>query len=129
MPLQSSLVTAVLYNFSILAIKLSILYFYRRIFPQRWFKQVLLATGGLITGSTVASMVCDVLQCVPINSQWDPTVKGHCINFASVILASGIVTVVTDFILLCLPMPLIWRLKISAPRKRLVMSSFLLGGL
>lgn len=41
----------------------------------------------------------------------------------------GSLNVATDVITLCLPMPLLWRLKISVERRLQVMSMFLLGGL
>lgn len=41
----------------------------------------------------------------------------------------GSLNVATDVTTLCLPMPLLWRLKISVERRLQVMSMFLLGGL
>lgn len=41
----------------------------------------------------------------------------------------GSLNVATDVTTLCLPMPLLWSLKISVERRLQVMSMFLLGGL
>lgn len=41
----------------------------------------------------------------------------------------GSLNVATDVTTLCLPMPLLWRLKVSLERRLQVMSIFLLGGL
>ncbi|MCJ1454841.1 hypothetical protein MMC28_005194 [Mycoblastus sanguinarius] len=109
--------------------KMSILYFYRRIFPQRWFKYTLIAAGTIVSGSAIAQLPCDILQCRPIRSQWDPNVKGKCSDFGSIILGFGVLNIITDVMLLILPLPVLWRLKISASRKRLLISVFLLGGL
>ena len=111
------------------AIKMSILHFYRRMFPQQWFKYALLGTGATVAGSSIAQLPCDILQCVPVRSQWDPNVKGKCNNFGAIILGFGILNIITDVMTLVLPIPVIWRLKLSPARKRLVMSTFMLGGL
>ena len=55
--------------------------------------------------------------------------KGKCINFTAVVLAAGVINVVTDFTILILPMPVLWNLKVSKARKRMTMGTFMLGGL
>lgn len=118
-----------MYNMNILTVKLSFLYFYRRLFPQRSFKIALYATGAFILFSTIAFLFLDVLQCTPPASQWDHSIKGKCVNFTAVVMASGVINVVTDFTILFLPMPVLWNLQVSAARKRMIMSTFMLGGL
>ena len=126
---KSSTVGACIYNFNILTVKLSFLYFYRRLFPQSSFKVALLAIGAFIISSSVAFLFLDILQCVPPASQWEPAVKGKCVNFTAVVLAAGVINVVTDFAILLLPMPVLWNLKVSGARKRMIICTFMLGGL
>lgn len=111
-----------------MAIKLSILYFYARIFPQRWFKYALVGAGAFTCGIAISQLPVDVVQCVPIQSQWDPNVEGKCINFGAGTLAIGIANIFTDIVLFILPMPILWRLQVSASKKRMLTLVFLLGG-
>ncbi|KAF6235596.1 hypothetical protein HO173_006279 [Letharia columbiana] len=124
----TSIFGATAYNLTMLAIKLSIVYFYRRIFPQRWFKHALIGTGAIVVGTALAQVPLDIVPCMPIASQWDRNVKGKCIDLGAAILGIAISNIITDVILLTLPMPLLWNLKVSPSRRRLLLSLFLLGG-
>ena len=127
--LQSATVGACMYNLSIFTVKISFLYFYRRLFPHRSFKIALLANGAFITTSTIAFLFLDILQCVPPAAQWNSSIEGKCINFTAVVLAAGVINVVTDFVILILPVPVLWNLKVSTGRKIMIMGTFMLGGL
>lgn len=125
---QTSIFGAIAYNMTMLSIKFSIIYFYHRIFPQRWFKHALIATGAMVAGTAISQVPISIVPCTPINSQWDSNVEGKCINLGAAILGLAISNIVTDVILLTLPMPLLLRLHVSASQKRLLISIFLLGG-
>lgn len=77
----------------------------------------------------LAQVFFEIFQCVPISSAWDPSETGKCVPYGALVLAMGIVNIVTDVIMLILPMPLLWRLKVSATRKWMLMIMFSLGGL
>ena len=126
--LQASIFGAIAYNMTMLAIKFSIIYFYRRIFPQLWFKHALITTGFIVAGTAISQIPLSIVPCTPIESQWDSNVKGKCINLGAAILGLAISNIVTDVILLTLPMPLLWRLNVSTSQRRLLVSLFLLGG-
>ena len=50
--------------------------------------------------------------CVPIAFNWNKEIPGgHCANVDVGFLIVGIVDATTDFMILILPMPMIWRLK------------------
>lgn len=71
----------------------------------------------------------NLLQCLPINADWNPAVKPRCVNLDVELVIVSSINVVTDFAILCLPMPLVWRLHTSKARKAQVSGMFLLGGL
>lgn len=127
--IQWTITTAILYNFVIVTTKISILFFYRRLFPQTWFKNCLFATGTVLVMSLLGQVPTDIFQCVPIRSGWSPNVKGTCIDFGAATLATGIINVVTDLILITLPIPVIWNLKTSAQNRWLLILTFMAGGL
>lgn len=66
-----------------------------------------------------------------MDGAWDPAARANakCIklNLDWVIMASF--NVVTDIVILCLPLPLLWRLQIDMERKLQLIGLFLLGSL
>ena len=75
----------------------------------------------------LAQFFGDVLQCIPLRKLWNPTVPGKCFNYEALIIAGGVLNVVTDFAILGLPMPLLWRLEAPTRRKRLLSIVFSFG--
>jgi len=125
---QLSITSETMYNVAIPVIKISILYLYRRIFPQPWFNRALIVLGGFIVAYSLAQIFADIFQCVPISSLWGATAPEFCINYPALIISMGVVNTVTDIIMLSLPMPLLWKLQLSTMRKRLLTGLFLMGG-
>lgn len=124
----SDILSALSYNTTIFAIKISFLFFYRRIFPQRWFKYALLATGIIVGSYTLAYNLVAIFQCVPIKASWDTTIHGTCVDLGTEYFVAGITNVLTDITILILPMPLVWQLQTSKTRRWLVIGTFMLGG-
>ncbi|KAH9906894.1 hypothetical protein F4778DRAFT_723921 [Xylariomycetidae sp. FL2044] len=114
-----------LYVVGILFIKYSILLLYQRIFPGRSFHKFLLATALVILAWALAAFFCDTFTCYPIESQWEPSIPGRCINYGTVTFVIGIANVIIDFILFVLPLPILWKLQMSTWRK--ILFSFALG--
>lgn len=114
----------------ICCVKGSILYLYHRIFfVSRPLTIALWLVAAFVLGYSIAQVFGAIFQCVPIDSNWNPKVTGHCINldvFATVLAA---LNSFTDIVILVLPMPLVWRLKRPAHEKVQIMGMFLLGGL
>lgn len=122
-----------LYIISLCTIKLSILLFYNRIFGvlRPMFRYILLAMGGVVIAYSVAGMLGTVLPCVPLSDLWEPPSNNPavCINFGAAIFAVGVINIVTDIIILSLPIPLVWSLQMSRSHKWQVVAVFSLGGL
>ena len=78
---------------------------------------------------SLAQVFFDIFQCVPISSAWNPSETGKCLPYGALVLAMGIVNIITDVIMLVLPMPLLWKLNVSKSRKWMLMIMFSLGGL
>ena len=116
------------YAAALLCTKLSIIYLYNRIFPLPWFKLALHIIAAFATALAVAAVFTTIFQCVPISSQWDPELSGHCMNYGRSIQILGVMSIVIDFILLVLPIPLVWRIQISKTNKLLITVTFMLGG-
>lgn len=68
------------------------------------------------------------LQCIPISYTWDLSITGKCIDYGKEALAAYIINIVTDLIILSMPIPLVWKLQTSKQKKRGLMVVFAAGG-
>ena len=64
------------------------------------------------------------LICRPFAKNWDP---GTCGSSKASFLAEGIINIVIDLTMIILPMPMIWQLQMSQPRKISLTVVFALG--
>ena len=55
--------------------------------------------------------------------------QGKCIDLTVAFIISSVFNAATDIIMLILPLPLIWKLKLSTARRLQLMGIFLIGGL
>ncbi|KAL8951208.1 MAG: hypothetical protein Q9222_002811 [Ikaeria aurantiellina] len=119
--------SVILYITSLAATKISILLLYRRIFPNRGFHFVLWGVGIFVSAFTVANVLFVSFACRPVSGGWNPLIKAKCIDSNAAILAVAILTTLTDFVILGLPLPLVWRLQLPTIRKYQLTVVFLLG--
>ncbi|GAT22322.1 hypothetical protein RIB2604_01503550 [Aspergillus luchuensis] len=115
------------YCLAICFTKLSILTFYGRIFPQRWFRLMTWFMAFVVVAYNFCSVLATWLQCVPLSHAWDPSVSATCIDYYAVVVFSGVTNVVTDFIILSMPLSVIHQLHMSSRKKRMLASVFALG--
>ena len=111
-------------------IKASVLYLYHRVFfVNRNFTRGLWAVGLFVFGYSGMLSVAACLQCIPLRHIWDTNFKGYCliIPLAGTILSA--LNVLTDIIILVMPMPVLWKMQMHIRRKLQIMGIFLLGGL
>ncbi|KAH8691042.1 hypothetical protein GQ44DRAFT_582832, partial [Phaeosphaeriaceae sp. PMI808] len=125
--LTIALITAeVLYATSICFIKMSILSLYNRIFPQPWFKRTSIAVAVFIVLFTITKMCGDIFQCVPISSHWTGE-PATCIQFSVLVIVHGVLNIVTDFIIVGLPLPILWNLTLTKMKKQVLALMFMAG--
>ena len=119
----------ILYTVTSGLVKYSILLFYRRLFPQRSVRIALWTIGAIVLSWQVASLFAFFLQCTPLSKAWDFTAPGTCIDVSKVWIGNAVTNIITDLILIALPMPLIWNLHISKTQKVALTGVFLTGAL
>ncbi|KAI4140519.1 MAG: hypothetical protein LQ341_003806, partial [Variospora aurantia] len=117
----------ILYIASLSLTKVSILLLYRRIFPNRRFHAILWGVGVFVVAFTIANILFIIFGCNPIKAGFNPNILGKCINHEAAILAVAILTVTTDFVILFLPLPLVWKLHLPTNTKFQLTLVFLLG--
>ncbi|KAF2179539.1 hypothetical protein K469DRAFT_441568, partial [Zopfia rhizophila CBS 207.26] len=128
--LTISLITAeTLYAVSICFIKLSVLGLYNRLFPQQWFHRTSIAVGIFIALYTITKISGDIFQCVPIQAHWTPSIHAKCIDFSKLVIVHGVLNIVTDFVILALPMPVLWNLHLDKVKKWALTFMLLVGAL
>ena len=131
--LKAGIVTAVLYQPSMVAVKTSILLLYRRVFTEPGFNTrfhiSLWGIGIFVLAYSTLQFLLTVFPCSPVKRLWDPAVEGSCIDFEKMILVGPCLNVATDIMILCLPMTQLWHLSISRKQKLQLTGIFLLGGL
>ena len=121
--------TTSLYALAIATVKISVLLFYRRIFPSPCFHIVLRIVGGFIMCYSLVQVLLFIFQCRPVRGAWDPFVKAECVRIDVVFIVMSAFNVLTGITILCLPIPLIWRLQVSTKIRMQLTSIFILGGL
>ncbi|KAJ5116812.1 hypothetical protein N7456_001160 [Penicillium angulare] len=120
-----------IYSSTIPAIKMSVLMFYRRIFPIRRFSYALYGCAFLALGWFIGVMVVNFVQCFPYAYFWkqygDPNAKGKCIAVEDYFMGNGIAEAITDFIILVTPFYQVWKLQMPTSQKIAVSAIFGLG--
>lgn len=126
--LKYFVLTQATYKASINLTKSSILLLYLRIFGGlQWFRYICISQITLIALYCTASLIVTIFQCSPIQRAWNKEIDGTCINIAKFWYANGGFSIVTDVVILLLPMPLVYRLQISCVHKVALMLVFTLG--
>ncbi|KAL8636441.1 MAG: hypothetical protein Q9228_006165, partial [Teloschistes exilis] len=125
---QTDQATQILFGCSITATKLSILFFYHRLFPSRTFFMVSLITGIATILWWIGLMLTAFLHCRPLAYYWDRTIpNGHCVDDLLIGYAITSVNIVTDLIVLILPIPWLWGMNMAVPKRMAVVGLFVLG--
>lgn len=121
-------VALIWYETVISLIKISALTLYARVFnSKRSFRITLWALGALITIWWIVLLVVPWTFCHPARKTIDPLIKGTCREGSSWYLATALINALLDMVILILPMPLIWKLRINFRKKILVSVAFVFG--
>lgn len=108
-------------------VKLSILFFYLRVFINRKLRLAVKICMGFTLVWSVGNIMQVFLICRPFRSSWDITVKGTCGNRQGSFIAIGAFNVVTDWIILTLPIPTVWKLQMPRSGKIALTFVFTIG--
>ena len=91
---------------------------YLRIFTKRQDRVATWVVAVLIVANYVGTMIAGFLICVPLEYLWDRTIPGgRCININAWYRWGSLMNIFTDFIMLILPLPVVWGLKTSTKIK------------
>ncbi|KAI4627771.1 hypothetical protein J4E85_000075 [Alternaria conjuncta] len=127
--LKLVLAQTILYHLASNLVKASFLVQYLRLFlviPQIvWICNVLLI---LVFGATAWGIFGNIFLCEPVQSYWNVTLSGKCMNKENHFWSTSIIGLVLDFSIWILPIPVIGKLNLPSRQKLGLVAVFGLGG-
>ncbi|KAF9735866.1 hypothetical protein PMIN02_011665 [Paraphaeosphaeria minitans] len=121
----------VLYFFNVAMLKLSLLFFFLRIFPAKPIKRLLRATIAINISFGIAFIVTAIFQCTPIKFYWEKWdgehADGKCIDVNALGWANAIISIALDIWMLALPLWQVLQLKLAWKKKVSVAMMFFVG--
>ncbi|KAJ5731518.1 uncharacterized protein N7483_006026 [Penicillium malachiteum] len=109
------------------SIKISIICFYRRVFATCQFQRFTFGLNCLIAAWGAGIFLACAGQCRPLRAYWDKSIEGHCFNANLFFIVNQAFNVLMDFVILALPVPMIWGLHRAWQDKLALNGVFALG--
>ncbi|KAL8702705.1 MAG: hypothetical protein Q9201_004126 [Fulgogasparrea decipioides] len=108
--------------------KVSILLLFYRIFGVvKKFRLALWISAFFVVAWWIATTILGFLGCTPFAYNWNKKIPGTCVDLVAFFRWNGISNLLLDFLILLLPLPMVWRLSIAARQKLELSGMFLLG--
>ncbi|KAK8003631.1 Galactose oxidase- beta-propeller [Apiospora arundinis] len=118
------------YFSEVFLLKLSILFFYLRIFPSKGMKRLLWATIVFDVLFGISFILVGIFQCTPISANWTAwkgTGEGKCANQSAIAWANAAVSITMDLWMLAIPMSQLKSLNLHWKKKVGVGLMFFVG--
>jgi len=85
---------------------------------------------GVLIASAVCNIIANILQCIPLSAAWDLNDHGkHCFDQNAYWRWGSFPNILTDVVMLGLPIPAISKLRLSWKDKIGLLLTFLAGGM
>ncbi|KAI0529926.1 hypothetical protein GGR58DRAFT_509015 [Xylaria digitata] len=108
--------------------KISILFLYTDLFPDKFFTRVCHSVIGISIAYFISVFLEAFLLCTPAAYNWDKSIVGGvCHNQNVAYLLAGITNLIIDTIVVALPMPKLFRLQMNLAKKISIAGMFSLG--
>lgn len=78
---------------------------------------------------TIAGFFGSIFSCKPVAKRWTPNMKGSCIYLPHLAVTSCVLNIITDFLILILPMRPVWQLQLATKQKLMILGIFATGSL
>jgi hypothetical protein len=111
-------------------IKISLICFILRVFPDKNFRRICYAIEVLVVAYGISFTTATALQCWPARYAWKQIYsdeQGTCNNIHLQAWLAAVFNIVLDVILLALPLGSLWKLNMGLKKKLMVMAMFSLG--
>ena len=120
---------AVLYATTVVLIKISQLFLYHRLFPIRFMGSSCLVVGISVVTWGLTTCIVGLLLCDPIQKAWHPGAPGQCLNGIQFYYGLQISNIVTDVIIVVLPLRPVFNLHLTSKERVVLVGFFGLGTL
>lgn len=122
-------VAEVLYAWNLGWTKTGLLLMYYRIFngPVPYFRRLSWIIGILVWVWVICITFLFIFICVPVQKLWYPHLPGHCIHQVGTWISNAISTILTDLVILLMPIPQILKLQFRKTQKAGLILTFSLG--
>ena len=126
--LDASLIT---YSLTISMVKISILLLYRRLFDTVKFGRATLIAGMACIAWLMAALFCLALQCNTEAERYNPEslFSDQCIDLKAYWMTITSTNMALDLIILCMPLYMVWNLRLAIRQKLALSGIFALGAL
>lgn len=111
-------------------VKMSIICFTLRVFPDERFRRICYGIMVLVACYGISFTISTALQCWPVEFAWqqvDSAHQGKCNDIHLQAWMAAIFNIILDLILLVLPLHSLWNLNMGVKKKVMIMSMFSLG--
>ncbi|KAI0878455.1 hypothetical protein GGS24DRAFT_394938 [Hypoxylon argillaceum] len=108
-------------------LKLSILHFYSVLFPQRSFRRLVYVAMFCCIVFWFGSFFGTAFLCNPPQKKWLPNLPGYCKDEITMYVSIVAGDLITDLIIIALPMPTLWHLHLAMSVKVPILFAFGLG--
>ena len=110
--------------------KLAILALYRRLFPNKSNRVAIYIVMGSLIGLTISTIVTALAACRPFAANWNLDLPGsYCIDKEAFFRYGSLPNIITDIVMLVLPVRVVWNLHTTTRLKIGLTITFLTGSL
>lgn len=106
------------YFFGVAIPKLAILALYLRLFTLKLYRRIVYVVAFIVA---VTGIVCPIMSlnlCHPFAYNWNRTsIVGTCVDEQAFYRWGSLPNIITDVAILCIPMPIVWKLHTSKKMK------------
>lgn len=118
----------VFWTLSLSLSKISLLLLYIKVFPVSRLTLVCKITCVCVALFAISGVLCTLLICQPIQYNWNLSLPGgHCGNQKAVFGFYGVMNLMTDVLVLTLPIPSLLKLKLPSYKKVALIATFSIG--
>ncbi|OLN96779.1 hypothetical protein CCHL11_02400 [Colletotrichum chlorophyti] len=123
---QTIFANELMYPLGLATARLSLVVLYHRIFGLFKARYYLYGLVAFIGAWSIYATVPTIVACIPVENFW--TTHKNCLDLSRLYLSIAIGSIITDFILIIIPIPYAMRLTMSFNKKMLLIMSFVFGG-
>lgn len=119
---------ALIYSFCISTVKISVLFFYLRVFVNMRLRLATKIVMGFVAIWTMTNILLLLLICRPFKANYTPALSAtYCGNQVQAFISIGAFNIISDVLICTLPIPTIWSLKAKRNMKITLTGLFMIG--